>query len=62
MVYDYAVCGHTVQGVRTQVKDKFLEYAGKKPEYCPWESENALFSKPPMAPCCVARGGCGRMD
>ena len=62
MVYDYAVCGHTVQGVKTQVKDKFLEYAGKKPEYCPWESENALFSKPPTAPCCVARGVCVRMD
>jgi hypothetical protein len=44
-IYDYAVNGHTVPRMKgQQVKDEFMEHAGKKPDYCPWESDNSLFS------------------
>lgn len=42
--YNYAVSGHTVQRLKWQVTERFLPLAGKKPEYCPWESGNSLFS------------------
>jgi hypothetical protein len=44
-VCDYAVYGHIVQRMKGQVRDEFMPHAGKKPEYCPWESSNSLFSK-----------------
>jgi hypothetical protein len=45
LIYDYAVCGDIVQSMKSQVKEQFKETAGKKPEYCPWDSENSLFSR-----------------
>jgi hypothetical protein len=44
LVYDYAVCGDSVHKMKYQVKEQFMETAGKKPDYCPWDSENSLFS------------------
>ena len=43
-IYDYAVCGHNVQRMKAQVTYEFMEFAGKKPDYCPWESDNSIFS------------------
>ena len=45
LVYDYAVPGHTVSGVKSQIENWFLPHAGKKPDWAPWGSRDSLFSK-----------------
>ncbi|OBZ75362.1 Thermolabile hemolysin [Grifola frondosa] len=43
LVYDYAVGGDTVSGVRKQVQVKFLPHVGAKPHWAPWVASNTLF-------------------
>lgn len=43
LVYDYAVGGDDVRALEYQVKERFLPYAGKQPEWAPWKSDNTLF-------------------
>lgn len=43
LVYDYAVGGHTVSGVRSQVEHWFLPNVGQRPEWAPWANANSLF-------------------
>ncbi|KAI0362113.1 hypothetical protein OH77DRAFT_1416330 [Trametes cingulata] len=43
LVYDYAIGGDSVEGVRRQVQVNFLPRVGEKPEWAPWEAENTLF-------------------
>ncbi|KAI8998626.1 hypothetical protein BD414DRAFT_453552 [Trametes punicea] len=43
LVYDYAIGGHTIEGVRKQVQVNFLPRAGEKPEWAPWRADNSLF-------------------
>ncbi|KAH8116773.1 hypothetical protein DFH11DRAFT_1505240 [Phellopilus nigrolimitatus] len=43
LVYDYAVGGHTVSGVRGQVERQFLPHVGQKPEWARWNAEDTLF-------------------
>lgn len=45
LVYDYAVGGHTLSGVRHQIENWFLPHAGTKPEWVPWNAEESLFSE-----------------
>ena len=45
LVYDYAVGGHTVSGVKHQINNWFLPHAGKKPEWAPWTAGDSLFSE-----------------
>ena len=44
LVYDYAVGGDTIAGVRSQVQRRFLPTVGTKPDWAPWKAENTLFS------------------
>ncbi|PIL24007.1 hypothetical protein GSI_13758 [Ganoderma sinense ZZ0214-1] len=43
LVYDYAVGGDSVLGVRTQVQVNFLPRVGEKPSWAPWNAEDTLF-------------------
>ncbi|KAI0807391.1 SGNH hydrolase-type esterase domain-containing protein [Fomes fomentarius] len=43
LVYDYAIGGHTVEGVRTQVQANFLPRVGEKPSWAPWGAQDTLF-------------------
>ncbi|KAI0831318.1 hypothetical protein BC628DRAFT_1353198 [Trametes gibbosa] len=43
LVYDYAVGGDSVQGVRKQIQVHFLPRMGEKPEWAPWGAEDSLF-------------------
>ncbi|KAL1947913.1 hypothetical protein VTO73DRAFT_13637 [Trametes versicolor] len=43
LVYDYAVGGDSVQGVRKQVQVNFLPRVGEKPSWAPWSAEDSLF-------------------
>jgi len=43
LVYDYAVGGHSVDGVRFQVSNRFLPTLGTKPLWAPWSAEDTLF-------------------
>ncbi|KZT08256.1 carbohydrate esterase family 16 protein [Laetiporus sulphureus 93-53] len=43
LVYDYAVGGDTVSGVRIQIRNRFLPTAGRKPDWAPWSSTDTLF-------------------
>lgn len=45
LVYDYAVGGSTVAGVRDQVEKSFLPKLGLKPASAPWNAEDTLFSQ-----------------
>lgn len=45
LVYDYAVGGDSVVGVRKQVQVNFLPRVGEKPSWAPWNAEDTLFSK-----------------
>lgn len=45
LVYDYAIGGHTVGGVRTQVQVNFLPRVGDKPSWAPWGAQDTLFGK-----------------
>lgn len=54
LVYDYAVGGDSVIGVRKQVQVNFLPRVGEKPSWAPWNAEDTLFSKflPAIRPSC----------
>ncbi|TFK55126.1 hypothetical protein OE88DRAFT_1653789 [Heliocybe sulcata] len=43
LVYDYAVGGATVSGVRNQIERHFLPTVAKKPHWAPWTAEDTLF-------------------
>ncbi|THH10692.1 hypothetical protein EW145_g1141 [Phellinidium pouzarii] len=43
LVYDYAVGGHTLSGLRKQVELWFLPTVGKKPDWAPWGADDTLF-------------------
>ena len=43
LVYDYAVGGDAVAGVRKQVQVNFLPRVGEKPSWAPWSAEDSLF-------------------
>ncbi|OSC97117.1 carbohydrate esterase family 16 protein [Trametes coccinea BRFM310] len=43
LVYDYAVGGHTVEGVRKQVQVNFLPRVGGRPNWACWSAEDTLF-------------------
>ncbi|KAF8886503.1 hypothetical protein BD779DRAFT_1529984 [Infundibulicybe gibba] len=43
LVYDYAVGGARVSGVRNQINSWFLPGVGKHPEWASWTGKNALF-------------------
>lgn len=45
LVYDYAVGGHNVSGVKNQVETQFIPHVGRKPEWAPWAPENTLFGE-----------------
>ncbi len=45
LVHDYAKGGDTVSGVSHQIRNIFLQGAGKKPEWAPWTSTETLFGK-----------------
>ena len=45
LVYDYAVGGDNVDGVRKQVQVNFLPRVGEKPSWAPWSAEDTLFGK-----------------
>ena len=47
LVYDYAVGGDNVDGVRKQVQVNFLPRVGEKPSWAPWSAEDTLFGKLP---------------
>ncbi|KLO14732.1 hypothetical protein SCHPADRAFT_825871 [Schizopora paradoxa] len=44
LVYDYAVGGQMVHGVKHQVQGSFLPHVGEKPEWSPWTESDSLFS------------------
>ncbi|EJF66374.1 hypothetical protein DICSQDRAFT_97426 [Dichomitus squalens LYAD-421 SS1] len=43
LVYDYAVGGDTVGGIRKQVQVNFLPRVGEKPSWAPWSAQDTLF-------------------
>ncbi|KAI0374904.1 hypothetical protein BV20DRAFT_1048910 [Pilatotrama ljubarskyi] len=43
LVYDYAIGGDTVEGVRKQVQVNCLPRVGEKPDWAPWRADNTLF-------------------
>lgn len=43
LVYDYAVGGDAVAGVRKQVQVNFLPRVGEKPSWAPWSAKDSLF-------------------
>ena len=43
LVYDYAVGGDAVAGVRKQVQVNFLPRVGEKPSWASWSAEDSLF-------------------
>ncbi|KAI0780920.1 hypothetical protein BD413DRAFT_15510 [Trametes elegans] len=43
LVYDYAIGGDAVHGVRKQVQVNFLPRMGEKPDWAPWGAEDSLF-------------------
>lgn len=45
LVYDYAIGGHTVDGVRQQVRMKYLRSLGGKPDSAPWTEQDSLFGE-----------------
>ncbi|KAI0636958.1 hypothetical protein C8Q77DRAFT_1095319 [Trametes polyzona] len=43
LVYDYAMGGDNVAGVRKQIQVNFLPRVGEKPGWAPWSAEDSLF-------------------
>ncbi|KAI0033342.1 SGNH hydrolase-type esterase domain-containing protein [Vararia minispora EC-137] len=43
LVYDYAIRGDTIQGVRGQIASSFVPVIGKKPSWAPWRASDSLF-------------------
>jgi hypothetical protein len=50
LAHDFAVGGYVVQGVEREVHEWFLPYAGRQPDWAPWESDNSIFSMFPLCP------------
>lgn len=46
VVYDYAIGGHTADGVRQQIRMNYLKSTGSKPDWAPWTSQDSLFGEP----------------
>lgn len=46
LVYDYALGGDTIVGVKQQIRGWFLPKAGKKPSWSPWSANTSLFGEP----------------
>ena len=42
LVHDYAVGGHTINGVKSQIENWFIPHAGKRPSWAPWHANNRL--------------------
>ena len=49
LAHDFAIGGHTVQGVEYQINERFLHHAAKKPTWAPWTEDNSIF--------CTSSGG-----
>ncbi len=47
LVYDFAVGGQLSSGVINQIDRGFLPYAGKKPDWDPWNAVDTLFGENP---------------
>lgn len=45
LVYDYAVGGHTLSGVQSQINLWFLPHVAQKPDWAPWTADESLFSE-----------------
>lgn len=45
LVYDYAVGGDRVPGVKSQITNHFLPHVGEKPAWAPWTSDDTLFGQ-----------------
>lgn len=45
VAYDYAVGGSTVDGVKAQVEQEFLPYAGRSMSSAAWTAEDTLFGE-----------------
>jgi hypothetical protein len=43
LVYDYAVGGDKVDGIKHQVRYHFMGSLANKPDWAPWTAENTLF-------------------
>ncbi|KAG6336408.1 hypothetical protein ID866_2681 [Astraeus odoratus] len=43
VVYDFAVGGHTVEGVRNQILRQFIPHVAAKPSWAAWGAEDTLF-------------------
>ncbi|KAI0328030.1 hypothetical protein GY45DRAFT_1436490 [Cubamyces sp. BRFM 1775] len=43
LVYDYALGGDTVQGVKRQIHHDFLPHLAPKPDWAPWSPDDTLF-------------------
>jgi len=43
LVYDYAVGGHTLSGVKSQIDLWFLPHVAQKPDWAPWTADESLF-------------------
>ena len=44
LVYDYALSGDRVPGLKRQVDSQFMPHVGQRPACAPWISEDTLFS------------------
>ena len=43
LVYDYAMGGDRVDGVRRQIEKDFLPHLAQKPRWAPWTGADTLF-------------------
>lgn len=43
LVYDYALGGDTVEGLKRQIHHDFLPHLALKPDWAPWSPEDTLF-------------------
>lgn len=48
LVYCYAVGGARVDGVKAQIKQRFLPEVGLKPEWARWSADDTLFGEPKL--------------
>ena len=51
LVYDYAVGGADVWGIRRQIMREFIPEVGKKPDWAPWSSDDSLFGESKTSVC-----------
>ena len=45
LVFDYAIGGHTVDGIRQQVRLSYIKDIGAKPDWAQWTAHDALFGE-----------------